>query len=255
MRPHGNVRAPPRRGRRRPTRPRSERSRSPRPRRRLNGGRRPELRPAPVPPRRPGRSCRHLEQRAHRLAARRTSVGTPASRPTIWLRRHHGNIGKPQSLTATPDRDPTCAAAPSCPGQRAAGERSERAVEDERVLALIRETHKRNYEAYGYRRLWKALRRAGEQAPRCQIQRLMGEHGIRGAKRRGEPWRTTRRDVAATRRPDLVGRDFTASGPNELWSAISRTCAAGRACCSSPDNICSILASISADGGTVRLTA
>jgi putative transposase len=82
---------------------------------------------------------------------------------------------------------------------------------------LIRETHKRNYEAYGYRRLWKALRRAGEQAPRCQIQRLMREHAIRGAKRRGKPWRTTRRDLAAARRPDLVGRDFTAARPNELW--------------------------------------
>jgi putative transposase len=100
---------------------------------------------------------------------------------------------------------------------RRKGARSARQVEDERVLGLIRETHKRNYEAYGYRRLWKALRRAGEQAPRCQIQRLMREAGIRGAKRRGKPWRTTRRDVAATRRPDLVGRDFTAARPNELW--------------------------------------
>ena len=100
---------------------------------------------------------------------------------------------------------------------RRGGARSARQVDDERVLRLIRETHKRNYEAYGYRRLWKALRRAGEQAPRCQVQRLMREHAIRGAKRRGKPWRTTRRDLAATRRPDLVGRDFTAARPNELW--------------------------------------
>jgi putative transposase len=100
---------------------------------------------------------------------------------------------------------------------RRGGARSARQVDDERVLRLIRETHKRNYEAYGYRRLWKALRRAGEQAPRCQVQRLMREHAIRGAKRRGKPWRTTRRDSAAARRPDLVGRDFTAARPNELW--------------------------------------
>ena len=100
---------------------------------------------------------------------------------------------------------------------RCKGARSARRVDDERVLGLIRETHKRNYEAYGYRRLWKALRRAGEQAPRCQIQRLMRDNAIRGAKRRGKPWRTTRRDLAATRRPDLVGRDFTAARPNELW--------------------------------------
>jgi len=46
--------------------------------------------------------------------------------------------------------------------QRATGERSARAVEDERLLAVIRVTHAANYEAYGSRRMWKALHRAGE---------------------------------------------------------------------------------------------
>ena len=32
-----------------------------------------------------------------------------------------------------------------------------RGVEDERLLAVIRDTHKTNYDAYGYRRMWKAL--------------------------------------------------------------------------------------------------
>jgi len=82
---------------------------------------------------------------------------------------------------------------------------------------VIRVCHKQNYEAYGYRRLGKALRRKGEQAPRCQVQRLMAEHGVRGAKRRGKPWRTTTSDPVAVRRPDLVNRDFTARAPNRLW--------------------------------------
>ena len=102
---------------------------------------------------------------------------------------------------------------------RAKAQLSARAVEDERLLARIREVHRDNYEAYGYRRTWKALLRAGEQAPRCQVQRLMREHGIRGAKRRGKLWRTTTPDPFAHRRPDLVERDFTASGPDELWVA------------------------------------
>ena len=38
-----------------------------------------------------------------------------------------------------------------------------------------------DYEAYGYRRTWKAL--TGETAPRCRVQRLMRAHGIQGAKR------------------------------------------------------------------------
>jgi putative transposase len=103
--------------------------------------------------------------------------------------------------------------------QRATGQRSDRAVEDERLLARIRELHATNYYAYGYRRMWKALRRADEQVPRCRVQRLMRAHGIVGAKRRGRPWRTTQPDRDAYRRPDLVQRDFSAGGPDELWVA------------------------------------
>jgi putative transposase len=101
--------------------------------------------------------------------------------------------------------------------QRATGQRSARAVQDERLLRVIRVTHKRNYEAYGYRRLWKALGRAGEHVPRCQVQRLMRDNGICGAKRRGKPWRTTNPDPTASRPRDLVKRDFSAAAPNLLW--------------------------------------
>ena len=100
---------------------------------------------------------------------------------------------------------------------RKTGVRSPRRVEDQRLLGVICQTHKDNFEAYGYRKMWKTLRRAGETAPRCQVQRLMREHGIRGAKRRGRPWRTTIPDPGAHQRPDLVCRDFTAVAPDRLW--------------------------------------
>ena len=74
--------------------------------------------------------------------------------------------------------------------QRAKCVPSSRSIEDERLLAVIGETHTANYEAHGFRRTWKALRRPGESAPRCQVQRLMRAHGIQGAKRRGKQWRT-----------------------------------------------------------------
>jgi len=102
---------------------------------------------------------------------------------------------------------------------RASGERSERAVSDEQLLAVIREVHLANYEAYGYRRTWKALLRAGEPAGRDRVKRLMRTHQIQGAKRRGKPWRTTIADPAARRSPDLVNRDFAARRPDELWVA------------------------------------
>ncbi len=103
--------------------------------------------------------------------------------------------------------------------QRATGHRSQRAVADERLLDLIRELHARNYYAYGSWRMWKALGRSGEQVGRGQVERLMRRHGIQGAKRRGKPWRTTRPDGNAYRPADLVERDFTAAGPDQLWFA------------------------------------
>jgi putative transposase len=103
--------------------------------------------------------------------------------------------------------------------KRASGERSERSLEDERLLRRIKGIHAANYYAYGYRRMWKALQRAGEPVARCTVQRLMAAHGIRGAKRRGKPWRTTRPDPQAGRRADLVQRDFSAKGPDRLWLA------------------------------------
>ena len=102
---------------------------------------------------------------------------------------------------------------------RKTGMRSRRAVEDERLLARIRELHAANYYAYGYRRMWIALERSGERVGRGRVQRLMRAHGIIGAKRRGKPWRTTRPDPAARRRPDLVKRDFSDRGPG---SAVGR---------------------------------
>ena len=57
----------------------------------------------------------------------------------------------------------------------------------------------------------------------------MRDHGIRGAKRRGKRWRTTRPGPDAHRRPDLVQRDFDVEGPDRLWVADLpyRTCCQG----------------------------
>ncbi len=103
--------------------------------------------------------------------------------------------------------------------ERATGRRSARALEDERLLAVIRDLHERNYLAYGSRRMWKALLRAGERVGRGRVERLMRRNGLQGAKRRGKPWRTTRPDPSAQRSPDLVQRDFTASRPDQTWFA------------------------------------
>jgi len=101
--------------------------------------------------------------------------------------------------------------------QRASGQQSARKIEDERLVSRVREVHQANYECYGYRRLHAQLVREGECAGRDRIARLMRTEGICGAKRRGKPWRTTIPDPAAEKRPDLVGRDFSACAPDRLW--------------------------------------
>ena len=103
--------------------------------------------------------------------------------------------------------------------QRATGRRSVRAVGDERLLERIERLHAANYHCYGYRRTWLALKRAGVEVGRDRVKRLMRANGIQGAKRRGKPWRTTIADPGAARRPDLVGRDFSAPAPDRLWVA------------------------------------
>jgi putative transposase len=103
--------------------------------------------------------------------------------------------------------------------QRAGGQRWARAVADQWLLGRIEELHAANYHAYGYRRTWLALKREGVRVGRDRVKRRMRANGIRGAKRRGKPWRTTGPDPAAGRRPDLVQRDFSAAGPDRLWLA------------------------------------
>ena len=102
--------------------------------------------------------------------------------------------------------------------QRRTGQRSSRALQDERRLMQIEQPHAANYHAYGYRRTWKALHPAGVQVGRPR-QAADAHPGIQGAKRRGKPWRTTSPAPVTRRRPDLVRRDFSAPAPDRLWVA------------------------------------
>ena len=98
------------------------------------------------------------------------------------------------------------------------GARSQRVLADEWLLGVIRELHLANYEAYGSRKTWKALRRAGHHVGRDRIARIMRQAGIRGAKGRTKRWQTTTPELVR-RLPDLVERRFQAARPDELWVA------------------------------------
>jgi transposase InsO family protein len=100
---------------------------------------------------------------------------------------------------------------------------SARAVRDAVIMPLLLALWVRNYSVYGRRKLTKAARKAGLDVGRDQVARLMRELGIRGASRARKRF-TTRSDPGHVRAPDLVGRDFTATRPNEKWVADFTYC-------------------------------
>jgi putative transposase len=95
---------------------------------------------------------------------------------------------------------------------------SERAIANQDLLGEIEQIHKESRESYGRPRMYAELRDNGRLVNHKRVGRLMRMGGIKGATRR-KKWRTTTRDQNARPAPDLVERNFNASGPNQLWVA------------------------------------
>lgn len=96
---------------------------------------------------------------------------------------------------------------------------SARAVRDAELIEEIKHVHKENLGVYGARKIHAELRRNGTQVARCTVERLMRAEGLRGIPRE-KHIKTTVGDGAQTPQPaDLVGREFTATAPNQLWVA------------------------------------
>ena len=102
--------------------------------------------------------------------------------------------------------------------QSTARELSARRLRDTVLVERISAVHQANYGVYGVRKMWHALRREGIDIGREHTARLMRLAGVSG-KGKGRSPMTTRRSKTVDTRPDLVGREFTTSGPNKLWVA------------------------------------
>jgi putative transposase len=123
--------------------------------------------------------------------------------------------------------EPICRVLPIAPStyyayklqQRCPERRSRRSQRDEALRGRILEAWKENFEVYGVRKMWRELKRRQGPVARCTVHRLMRQMGLQGAVR-GRAYRvTTIADEAAARPQDLVARNFTATGPNQLWVA------------------------------------
>ena len=93
---------------------------------------------------------------------------------------------------------------------------SARAKSDAALSVKIDAAWDANRKLYGARKIWHVLRRQGEDAARCTVERLMRSLGIRGVVR-GKKVITPNPDTSLPCPDDKVNRLFMADRPNKLW--------------------------------------
>jgi putative transposase len=102
---------------------------------------------------------------------------------------------------------------------------SARTLENAALTERIKEIHAASDEIYGMPKICRELgdetdvhfdERWSRVSPN-RVARLMRQAGLRGVSRRRSFTVTTERDEKARPAPDLVNRQFVATGPNKLW--------------------------------------
>lgn len=96
---------------------------------------------------------------------------------------------------------------------------SARQVADARLVGQIHLAREGYRRVYGAGRTWRELQRRGVAAGRDRVARLMREEGMAGVIRGRRHTTTIRDESLSARARDLVDRNFTATGPNQLWVA------------------------------------
>jgi transposase InsO family protein len=94
--------------------------------------------------------------------------------------------------------------------------RQARAAAEDILAAQIATVHAASGQTYGSPRVTAELREQGIQVNRKRVERIMRRRGVIGRHQRRRK-RTTIPDPAAPGVPDLLGRDFTATAPDQRW--------------------------------------
>jgi putative transposase len=92
---------------------------------------------------------------------------------------------------------------------------SDRAIEDARLLRLIRKSFVASHGIYGAPRAFLEIREAGETCSKHRVERLMRETNLRAA--HGYRTRRIPTGTPAAPIPNLLERRFTVTGPTEAW--------------------------------------
>ena len=92
---------------------------------------------------------------------------------------------------------------------------SARALEDEKLVTLIRLAWGKSRELYGAPRLTAELRSQGQRCGKNRVARLMRQAGIRSQTKKA--FRVTTKSGGLLEAEDLVQRRFQADRPGEIW--------------------------------------
>jgi len=97
---------------------------------------------------------------------------------------------------------------------------SKRAIEDQALLADIRQAHASSGGRYGSPRVHATLRAGGRRVGRGHVERLMRRYGVRGLVAQRRRVQTTNSRHAFPVAPNLLDRKFSeTSRPNQVWLA------------------------------------
>jgi putative transposase len=96
---------------------------------------------------------------------------------------------------------------------------SKRAKRDAQLTEEIKKIHTRSKETYGAPRIHERLAQLGIRVGRKRVARLMKAAHLQGVSRRKTPGQGRKKASETPPAPDLVERDFSASGPDQLWVA------------------------------------
>jgi putative transposase len=101
---------------------------------------------------------------------------------------------------------------------RAGGKPRGDRLRDMQLLSLIRAIHREFRGAYGSPRMHRELRERGYRVGKQRVERLMREHDIRARhKRRWKATTDSKHDLPVA--ANLIARDFSPAGPNQVWGA------------------------------------
>jgi Transposase and inactivated derivatives len=92
---------------------------------------------------------------------------------------------------------------------------SDRAIEDQRLLGLIRASYAASHGVYGSPRVFLDLREVGERCSKHRVARIMRQHKIKAVRGYQTPRSIAGRPSIIA--PNTLQREFTVDRPNRVW--------------------------------------